>query len=196
MKPTWGHSTPTSSFLAMLSIKVQKKILRIQRDFLRGGTKVCRLLEDNGESWPWFSFSWWKEIASLEESQHPKTRFQYSSLPWRLQTPSFFFKNYPWVGIVPLQVTFLRFFSLSTQKEVKVRELRELIDGVRDWSLGWVRNLFVWGFDILDRLLGVLDGKAPMEGEHMWWWNVEDNGGFLVKSSYNLVYDLLFRMWL
>lgn len=102
----------------------------------------------------------------------------------------------PWVGIVLLQVTFLRFFSLSTQKEVKVRELRELIDGVRDWSLGWVRNLFVWGFDILDRLLEVLDGKAPMEGEHMWWWNVEDNGGFLVKLSYNLVYDLLFRMWL
>lgn len=25
----------------------------------------------------------------------------------------------------------------------------------------------------------------------MWWWNAEDRGGFLVKSPYNLVYDLM-----
>jgi len=52
-------------------------------------------------------------------------------------------------------------------------------------------EIFVWENVILEDLLGVLEERGPTEGDDVWWWNAEDRGGFLVKSAYNLVYDLM-----
>jgi len=40
-----------------------------------------------------------------------------------------------WIGDKPLAVTFPRLFSISLQKEAKVRDLWTLQDGVVSWNL-------------------------------------------------------------
>ena len=154
------------------------------------GDHVCGLLEGNVESWPWFSSSWWKDITSLEVSVGVNwfNREVSKRIGNGLNTK---FWHDSWVGIDPLRVNFPRLFSLSNQKEAKVGDLWELIDGVQVWSLEWRRNIFVWENVILEDLLGVLEERGPTEGDNVWWWNAEDRGGFLVKSAYNLVYDLM-----
>jgi len=36
-----------------------------------------------------------------------------------------------------------------------------------------------------------LDGFVKSQGEDLWWWNLEDRGGFTVSSTYKLTEGVL-----
>jgi len=119
--------------------------------------QVCGLLEGNGESWPWFASSWLNDITSLEVLVRVNW-FNREVSKWIGNGLNTKFWHDPWAGIDSLRVIFPKLFSLSNQKEAKVGELWELIDGVQAWSLEWRRNLLVWENIILEDFFQSLEG--------------------------------------
>ncbi|MCI12865.1 putative non-LTR retroelement reverse transcriptase, partial [Trifolium medium] len=62
-----------------------------------------------------------------------------------------------WVGTVPLQDKFPRLFSVSTQKDCNVVDLREMVEGVVNWRFVWRRRLFVWEENLVMELLEIIN---------------------------------------
>ncbi|XP_045810956.1 uncharacterized protein LOC123905399 [Trifolium pratense] len=59
--------------------------------------------------------------------------------------------------------------------------------GASQWELGWRRRLFVWEQDLLRDLLEVLPAIEFSDSADAWFWDLEDDGRFLVKSVYLLL---------
>jgi len=60
-------------------------------------------------------------------------------------------------------------------------------ESVEFWSLELRRLLFVWELDILNNLLGMLEGFVGLVDGDSWLWKPEGSGVSIVKSCYLLV---------
>jgi hypothetical protein len=93
------------------------------------------------------------------------------------------------VGNIPLCDQFPRLFSISNQKEAMVSDLRFRTE--ESWNWSWRRNLFEWERELL-RQLEELVPLSPLTGNNdVWWWGLEEDGVFTVKSAY-LLLDRIF----
>jgi len=64
-----------------------------------------------------------------------------------------------------LRERFPRVFQISTQQSSFVRSLCSSVGGRWAWDLRWRRRLFVWEVNLLEELLGVLDGHPHSEAK-------------------------------
>ncbi|KAK2371703.1 diphosphomevalonate decarboxylase MVD2, peroxisomal [Trifolium repens] len=65
--------------------------------------------------------------------------------------------------------------------------VRDFLDGDDTLSFSWHRNLFPWEEDLVASLLKLLEPKVFTLEDDCWRWLEDVDGGFFVKSSYNLL---------
>lgn len=82
---------------------------------------------------------------------------------------------------------FPRLFSISNQKEAKVREVGVGQGGGRYWNLSWRRQPFSWKANLFENLMDLLEDVVFTTEEDKWVWSVVDDGIFSVKSAYNIL---------
>jgi len=87
-------------------------------------------------------------------------------------------------GDLPFRVKYPRLYSLSNQKEAKVGDLRVGSTLGGGWYFSWRRSLIVWENEMLSALMVELEGFTGRQTEDVWWWRLEDEGKFSVKSMY------------
>jgi hypothetical protein len=86
---------------------------------------------------------------------------------------------------------FPRLYSLSTQKESMVFDLLVFDGNQISWSFLWRRNLFEWERDLVVLLENHLEAVVLSLEVDRWCWLPDSEGLFSVKSSYNLLWDLI-----
>jgi hypothetical protein len=96
-----------------------------------------------------------------------------------------------WVGNSPLCEQFPRLFSISIQKEALVCDLRVRTEDGERWNWRWRRNLFAWEHDLLRQLVEMVPLEPLTMDKDVWWWGLEEDGAFTVKSAY-LFLDRIF----
>jgi hypothetical protein len=94
-----------------------------------------------------------------------------------------------WVGESTLEQSFPRLFSLSVDKEAKIRDLAVIGDENIVWNLNWRRVLFVWEEILVHDLRVFLRHVKLSVGTDFWWWKADSDGFFSVKSAYFLLFS-------
>ncbi|CAJ2647958.1 unnamed protein product [Trifolium pratense] len=142
---------------------------------------------------PWFSSTWWKDIWSI--SVNLNTNWFTQGVIKRIgcgdQTK--FWRDI-WVGTVPLQERFPRLFSVSTQKDCNVEDLREMVEGAVNWRFAWRRRLFVWEENLVVELLQIINQVVLSDDRDKWGWAYNGGGEFTVTSCYWAVINLFVPM--
>jgi hypothetical protein len=128
--------------------------------------------------------NWWKNILSLDNVVPSKNWFLDSVGRKVGNGLSTSFWNTKWIGETPFSIDFPRLFFLSNHKEKMVRDF---LDGDDTLSFSWHRNLFPWEEDLVASLLKLLEPKVFTLEDDCWRWLEDVDGGFFVKSSYNLL---------
>lgn len=108
------------------------------------------------------SWSEWRRLHDDLRDLEPR-QFQ-NKVSWKEcsgETTSFWKDG--WVGGAPLCLQFPRLFSIATDKDVKVRELRVREGNMWVWKWLWRRRLFVWEDDLLGLLVEVVDSWVVRE---------------------------------
>ncbi|MCI21777.1 hypothetical protein A2U01_0042947, partial [Trifolium medium] len=65
-----------------------------------------------------------------------------------------------------------------------VSDLKVLDRGMRNWNMGWRRNLFVWEENLLNELLSMINDVVLSNEDDEWGWGPENGGAFTVNSTY------------
>ncbi|MCI22479.1 pantothenate synthetase, partial [Trifolium medium] len=119
---------------------------------------------------------WWKDICDLEncvESKNWVAEMISRSIGNGANTC---FWSDLWIGDSLLCVKFPRLFSLSLQKEAKVRELVS-VEGERyNWNFIWRRRLFLWEEESVSQLVTSLANVRLSNVEDKWRWVVDAEG--------------------
>lgn len=89
-----------------------------------------------------------------------------------------------WRGEEPFMVKFHRLFIISNNQEATIRDMWTPNASGGMWNFSWRRQLFVWEYNLLGDLLGMLDGFVGGGGEDRWRWKLEEDHTFSVKSIY------------
>jgi hypothetical protein len=79
---------------------------------------------------------------------------------------------------------FPRLFSISSQKEARICDVRIMGDGVGRWDFLWRRRLFVWEENLIEELLDFLPDLVLTGLEDEWRWGPGEGGLFSVHSVY------------
>jgi hypothetical protein len=147
----------------------------------------------NENSKPWFSSVWWKDICSIGTNMdtHWFTQGAVKHVGCGNQT-KFWFDV--WVGSVSLQERFPRLFSISTQKDCTVEDLRVLEGGVANWNLQWRRRRFVWEEALMTELMEVINSVVFSTNQDRWGWSFNGGADFTVKSTYGAIVKLFVPM--
>jgi hypothetical protein len=145
------------------------------------GTVVGERVVGNEYVMPAYASKWWRNLVSLDGSN-----WFNSEVTRRVgsgENTSFW--KVAWRANQPFRIKYLRLFSLSNQKEAMVGELRVGVATESVWGFTWRRPLFVWEQDLLGEMLEELHGHREGLEEDAWWWKLEENGRFTVKSMYS-----------
>jgi hypothetical protein len=153
------------------------------------GEVVSKRVELGEECMPWFASLWWKDICTIGNNFGINW---FSSNMVKLlgngALSSFWFDI--WVGDSSLKNRFPRLFSISSQKEASVADVRNLGTEVNNWGLLWRRRLFVWEENLVVELLDLINTVALSDSIDKWGWRPEKNADFSVKSTYLSVSNL------
>jgi hypothetical protein len=142
------------------------------------------------ENRPWFASLWWKDICSIGSnfSQNWFSQGVVRKLGNGVNTR---FWRDTWVGEIPLQCKFPRLFSISTQKDLSVADMKSQNLAMEGWNLVWRRRLFEWEKAQLLELMEVINGVILLTNvEDKWGWKPEKGADFTVKSTYRAVAKL------
>jgi hypothetical protein len=90
---------------------------------------------------PWYSV-WWKDICSIGTNINTNWFSQGVIKHIGRGNQTRFWSDVS-IGSVTLQERFPRLYSISTQKDIFVAELREEVEGRSDWKYVWRRRMFV-----------------------------------------------------
>ncbi|PNX87107.1 ribonuclease H, partial [Trifolium pratense] len=153
------------------------------------GDASCGKVDLGEDCKPWFSSIWWKDICSIGTNLNSDWFSQqaFKKIGNGMKTS---FWTDKWVGEFSLREKFPRLFSISLQKNVSVADVWDA-SGIEIWTLVWRRRLFVWENTLLDELLLMLNQISLSADDDQWVWRPEIGGCFSVKSTYNLVSNLL-----
>lgn len=143
-----------------------------------------------GSRWPQFASGWWRELMRLEGSVGVNWFTNKVMRKVSNGRGTSFWKD-RWIGDQPLAFTFPRIFSLSTQKEAKVRDLWDLHNGEASWNLSWRREPFLYENNLIENLLHLIGGVSLGEEVDNWIWLPEDGGVFSVCSSYRVLEEIM-----
>jgi hypothetical protein len=153
------------------------------------GANVTDSVSIEADCRPWFSSSWWKDICSI--GVNLDSNWFSEGVVKRIGSGDRTkFWRHIWVGTGTLQERFPRLFSLSTQKECSVADLRVLENGRTSWQFVWRRRLFVWEENLVTDLKEVVNSVVLTEESDRWGWSYNDGGEFTVKSTYWSVLNL------
>jgi hypothetical protein len=147
------------------------------------GDHIQRMVDWSGVSRPYFSSPWWNDICDIENCVVSKNWLGESISRKVGNGARTRFWSDRWFGFVPLCVSYPRLFSIFTQKETSIGEVRILEGEVWGWNLVWRRRLFLWEEESLSHLLASLGDWRPSSYPDSWWWNLAPDGVFSVKSS-------------
>jgi hypothetical protein len=153
------------------------------------GVTPCGKVDLGEDCKPWFSSLWWKDISSIGKNiNHNWFSQQVVKKIGNGRQTSFWLDN--WLGDFSLRDRFPRLFSVSTQKEASVATLWSSLNDER-WTLTWRRRLFVWENNLLEEFMLLLNPVSMSLQEDQWVWRPDDGGNFSVKSTYELVSNML-----
>jgi hypothetical protein len=93
---------------------------------------------------PWFSSLWWRDICSIGYNLDLNWFSQAVNKKLGNGALTSFWRD-KWIGEIPLCDRFPRLFSISTQKEASVEEVRNQTSVSGDWRLEWRRRFFRMG---------------------------------------------------
>jgi len=153
------------------------------------GDHVKGVAPGEGTRWPRFTSLWWRNLMSLEEG-HGDNWFT-NRLRRKIGNGNntSFWKD-RWVGEAPIRNIFPRLFSISNQKEAKVKEVVTWQGGGRSWNLTWRRLPFSWEANLVDNLMALLEGVVFGSEEDRWDWLADEEGMFSVKSAYSILENI------
>jgi hypothetical protein len=137
---------------------------------------------------PWFSSLWWRDICSIGSNlDHDWFTSGVIKKLGNGRLTSFWCDT--WVGDLPLCDRFPRLYSISSQKENSVSEVRSLNPAQQPWRLNW--RLFEWEKTLLEELMGLINPVIiSLDDEDSWGWVPERGAEFTVKSTYRTVSNL------
>jgi hypothetical protein len=142
------------------------------------------------ENKPWFASLWWKDICSIGSNLSQNWFSQRVVKKLGNGANTRFWRDL-WVGEIPLQCKFPRLFSISTQKEMMVADMKSQNTDMEGWNLVWRRRLFEWEkiqlHDLMEDINGVF---LSTDMEDKWGWKPEKGAEFTVKSTYRFVAKL------
>jgi hypothetical protein len=138
---------------------------------------------------PWFSSLWWRDICSIGVNldQNWFRLGVFKKLGNGLQTS---FWSAIWVGDLTLRDRFPRLFSISSQKDCSVADIRRGSNGSVGWDLRWRRRFFVWEQTLLHDMMELINPVTLSIVDDGWGWRPEGGDAFTVKSTYHLVSSL------
>jgi hypothetical protein len=88
------------------------------------------------------------------------------------------------MGNTPLCDLYPRLFSISSQKEARISDVRISHEGEWRWELMWRRRLFVWEEELIVGLRVALPSLVLSDVEDDWSWLPGEMGMFSVHSVY------------
>jgi hypothetical protein len=136
---------------------------------------------------PWFASLWWRDICSMGNNLGLNWFSQAVRKKLGNGVLTSFWRDI-WVGEIPLCDRFPRLFSMSTQKEASVADVRNQISATGEWRLEWRRRFFEWEKLLFNDLLQLINTAAlSIEEEDRWVWLPEGEAVFSVKSTYRIV---------
>ncbi|MCH83728.1 putative non-LTR retroelement reverse transcriptase, partial [Trifolium medium] len=153
------------------------------------GTRVVGRPELGEECKPWFASLWWKDICSIGCNLNHNWFSQcVIKILGNGMCTSFWWDT--WAGEISLKDRFPRLFSISTQKDSSVAELRCPNSGLQVWSFVWRRGLFEWEQASLNELMESINMVSFSDADDRWGRRPEKGAAFTVKSTYRNVYSL------
>jgi hypothetical protein len=136
---------------------------------------------------PWFSSLWWRDICSIGYNLDLNWFSQAVNKKLGNEALTSFWRD-KWIGEIPLCDRFPRLFSISTQKEASVEEVRNQTSVSGDWRLEWRRRFFEWEKLLFNDLLEIINTAIfSSEEEDRWVWMPEGGAVFTVKSAYRIL---------
>lgn len=151
------------------------------------GTSCVGLVVEEDYVWLVHTSRWWRDMVGLDESN-----WFNSELSRKVGNgANTKFWEVAWRGDFAFRHKYPRLLSLSNQKEACVGDLGDFNTTETNWLFSWRRPLFVWENELLMELLEDLEGFRGFLEEDVWWWRLEDNGGFTVKSMYKKLEGLM-----
>ncbi|MCI00433.1 cysteine-rich receptor-like protein kinase, partial [Trifolium medium] len=114
--------------------------------------------------------AWWREVSRIRNGEGAVVGGWFvESIARRVGNGAdTFFWTDPWLGGVPLSVTYRRLFDLATNKSISVADMCEL---------GWEEDLWVWRYDMAGgysvrgayALLTTADATTPAVASDLIW---------------------------
>jgi hypothetical protein len=129
--------------------------------------------------------SWWKDICAVDKFVESKNWLDESIIRSVNDGTTTSFWSQRWIGDKTLGEAFPRLYSISIQKEGAVRDMAEGMGVGLEWNFLWRRSLFSWEVDLVSRLRDILRSVKLSAGPDRWYWRVDPDGVFSVKSAYS-----------
>jgi hypothetical protein len=151
----------------------------------RYGRRLLRHVNVNESPGTRLASSWWRDICAVDKFVESKNWLDESISRRVNDGASTSFWLHRWIGATSLGESFPRLFSLSTQKEGTVSDIAVGVGEGLVWNFLWRRSLFTWEIELVNRLRDILLPVRLSDGPDRWWWRVEPEGEFSVKSAYS-----------
>lgn len=154
------------------------------------GDSISGLPSEEGVRWPRYTSGWLRDLMSLEDGVG--SSWFYVRVEWKVSNGRHtrFWKD-KWFGHQSLAWAFPRLYSISSQKEAKVRDVWSLVNSELTWNLTWRRLPFLWENNLIVNLLATLHSVILGEEEDKWLWLPEESGVYSVSSSYRALEELV-----
>jgi hypothetical protein len=153
------------------------------------GNNAVGRVELGDDCKPWYASLWWKDICSVGTNLEINwfSRNVFKKLGNGGQTS---FWSDIWIGEALLKERFPRLFSISSQKEAVVMDVRNQSVTEGSWRFLWRRRLFAWEEELLEELKETISQTVLTEDRDKWCWRPDSDAEFWVNSVYQLVLDL------
>ncbi|XP_045802983.1 uncharacterized protein LOC123896664 [Trifolium pratense] len=129
---------------------------------------------------PWFASLWWRDICSIGSNLNHNWFDQSVVKKLGNGMCTSFWKD-TWVGDRPLCDRFPRLFSISTQKDALVADVRNPNSSIERWRMLWRQRFFEWETCLFNELMKLINTAKLLDEEDRWGW-VPEGGQVFTKG--------------